>query len=315
MPAYRKLLNIQIQALKEQHDENPTNAKLQEIKSLEKKRKDSAARKKKARNIRTATKKQKSTKDPVRDLDATKDSPSSNRHLDDPTDTVLDNDSIGDFGSPDPTINLNVLPEHFSLPTPVPTISSPTTGTVSPLKGGESVSKGSMEDVVIVDDLVTMAADEADRDDRMQKKYEELLLSQDPIALTIDDLIKFLDNRPRQIVEGFPVTKYSLMQLVEGIWLEHEMVNMYAEIVAREDPHIQVLQSTKVTWELMAINDPKGPEAKNPQGFVVEGETTSLLIPTLVNVSPVCLVLEIMHHPNLAESSRHTSLAGLGRGI
>ena len=77
-----------------------------------------------------------------------------------------------------------------------------------------------------------------------------------------EDYIEFLDGKSRQMIEGFEVAKYSLMQLFEGTWLDHKRVNIHAEILAREDPHTQVLQSTKVGWELMAINDPKGPEAK-----------------------------------------------------
>lgn len=50
----------------------------------------------------------------------------------------------------------------------------------------------------------------------MREKYEELLFCQDPIAMMTEDLIKFLDGKPRKWVEGFEVTKYSLMQLLDG---------------------------------------------------------------------------------------------------
>ena len=59
-------------------------------------------------------------------------------------------------------------------------------------------------------------------------------------------------------------------------------IEMYAAIIAREGPQTQVLQSTKVAWELMAVNDAEVSEAKDTKGFT-KSQTTSLLIPTFVN--------------------------------
>ena len=133
------------------------------------------------------------------------------------------------------------------------------------------------------DDTAAILATETARDKKMETKYEKLLLSQDPVALLVEALIEVLTANPKESVQGFMLTKYTLMQLLDGEWLDHEMVNMYAQILARDNPRIQVIPSSQVSWELMVINNPKGPEAKGSAGFDIESETTTLLIPTHVN--------------------------------
>ena len=72
------------------------------------------------------------------------------------------------------------------------------------------------------------------------------------------------------------------MQLFEHEWLDDEIVNLYAELLVRDDPRFQVISSLKIAWELDVL-DRQGGTTDSFASFDLEPHTTSFLIPTFVN--------------------------------
>ena len=195
-----------------------------------------------------------------------------------------DNDSLSPWASPSAELNdLFIAPEIFPLPTPITTNTSPTTNPTSPIKEEASPVKGTKDEPFIVDDA-TKDLYQNDRayDRRLKANYEKELSARNPTAELIAEYIKISQDNGPIFFKSIKITEYTLMTLLEDMWLDDDILNYYIELVVQKDPRFQVISSTKISWELDSLNRQGGPQESYPV-FDMEPNTQSLLIPGFVN--------------------------------
>ena len=194
-----------------------------------------------------------------------------------------DYDSLGSRVSPCPQSNDSlVVPEFFPLPTPAPTTTSPTTNPSSPIKEEIFTAKGTKNEPVIVSNDMNIYQMDRERDRRLTARYEKEMTAKNPLADLITEHIKYLQSNGPTILKSIKVTEYTLMTLFENVWLDDDIINLYAELVVETDPHFQVISPIKINWELMGLNREGGPQEPYPS-FDMKPEVKSLVIPAFVN--------------------------------
>ncbi|KAM0805544.1 hypothetical protein BDR22DRAFT_884536 [Usnea florida] len=205
-----------------------------------------------------------------------------NENLDELMDTVGDNEHNDVLGDLD-TENCDVEEDlrNIRIPTQQPTFSSPkpptppTTDTILPKRKEQILD--------LTDDSMAIITSENERYKNMEAKYRRLLSSQDPVALSVKAMNEILEQGPKRYIFSFELTRYTLMQLFEGQWLDDDMLGIFAEMLSRDNPRTQVLHAALMAWELEAVRNPNGAGASDSAGFTLEPSTTTILIPTNVN--------------------------------
>ena len=134
-----------------------------------------------------------------------------------------------------------------------------------------------------------MAAVQQDTDFqlRVKAKFAELLPAGNPVARLIDDFGKWLKSNNKKYVsrKGVTVKEFLLMHLLDGVWLDGEILCLYAELLVPEDARFQVIPAHTIDWELRTLNKPEGPNADTWANYDIDGQATTFLIPTLVNTN------------------------------
>ena len=193
----------------------------------------------------------------------------------------MDNDDLGPWQSPSlPPNNAWDAPELF-LPTPATTIPSPTTVPVSPVKE-DDLAGTKDEPIVVHETSASIAKNDKAYDDRLERRFQEELLANNELANLIAEFAEFLQPSGTRWLHNFNVSKYTLMQLFDNVWLDNDIVNLYVEILVQPHPTLQVITSRKIGWELEGLNSKGGPSEDYPV-FDIEPNTRSFLIPTFVN--------------------------------
>ena len=98
---------------------------------------------------------------------------------------------------------------------------------------------------------------------------------------------KWLKSNNKKYVsrKGVTVKEFLLMHLLDGVWLNGEILRLYAELLVQEDARFQVIPAHTIDWELRTLNKPEGPNADTWATFDIDGQATTFLIPTWVNTN------------------------------
>ena len=141
----------------------------------------------------------------------------------------------------------------------------------------------------------------------MEAQYQRLLLRQDPVALSIEELTDFFEKgNPSRIVGGSWLTRGVLLRMSEGEWLDDNVLDMYVSMVAEHDTRVHVITALEFGWHLRAVNNPHGTEAETFRGLHLDPKTTIMLFPT--HVTDNHWILCVARIPTIATDVRHLTL-------